>query len=125
MIGTFERLLLSATVALNFSTKKRPAGQSSRKFLSKNKRLSDVAAQTRVLSAHLSGKLRFIGNPEVRIGMTLFFIPRDALVVDKASTTGEAAHLASLSSVGSECRVERSEFELQNSLPLTEPYVPY
>ena len=23
------------------------------------------------------------------------------------------------------CRVERSEFELQNSLPLTEPYVPY
>lgn len=22
-------------------------------------------------------------------------------------------------------RVERSEFELQNSLPLTEPYVPY
>ena len=48
------------------------------------------------------GKLLFIGNPEVRIGITLFFIPRDALVVDKASTTGEAAHLASLSSVGSE-----------------------
>ena len=34
--------------------------------------------------------------------MTLFFIPRDAFVVDKARTTGKAAHLASLSSVGSE-----------------------
>ena len=32
----------------------------------------------------------------------LFFIPRDALVIDKAGTTGEAAHLASLSPVGSE-----------------------
>ena len=30
------------------------------------------------------------------------FIPRDAFVVDKARTTGKAAHLASLGSVGCE-----------------------